>query len=145
MLREIEEWPNVMRIPSLMFPPVNLLAGSYVYWYELLPNTLLRTSLNVRHLSRMWSTVCRPSPQSHPGPLTSGTLLFYGKSLSPIFSVRIWMSRALCHFFRPWCNRRILCDGCGVCLNVVLPLVSAFQLFIHSALVCLFIHVFKVA
>jgi hypothetical protein len=110
-----------------------------------LPNALLRTLLYVRYLSRIWSTVCRPSPQSHPGSSTSGTLLFHRKSLSPIFSVRIWMSRALCHFFRPWYSRRTLCNGCGVCLNVVLPLVSAFQLFIHSALVCLLIQVFKVA
>jgi hypothetical protein len=110
-----------------------------------LPNTLLRTSLYVRHLSRIWSTVCRPSPQSHPGSSTSGTLLFHKKSLSPIFSMRIWMSRALCHFFRPWCSRKTLCDGRGVCLNVVLPLVSTFQLFVHSALVCLLTQVFKVA
>ena len=32
-----------------------------------LPNTLRRMSLYVRHLSRIWSTVCRPSPQWHPG------------------------------------------------------------------------------
>lgn len=94
-------------------------------------------SLYVLQLSRMWFTVCRPSPQSHPGSSTSGTLLFYRKSLSLIFSVRIWMSRALCHFFRPQCSRMTWCDGCRVCLNAVLPLVSALQLFIHSALVIL--------
>ena len=111
-----------------------------------LPNTLLRTSLYVRHLSRMWSTVCRPSPQAQPGSSTSGTPRFHRKSLSPIFSVRIWMSRALCHFFKPWCSHRTLRHGCGwrrIYLSnakykegcgVLLPMLEPLQHLSHSML-----------
>jgi hypothetical protein len=108
-----------------------------------LPNSLRRKLRHFWHLNRTWPTVCRPSPQSHPGSSTSGTFLFHNKSLNPIFSVRIWMSRALCHFFRPWCVRRILCVGCGLYLYVVLPLVSVSQLFLQSFLVCLITQVFR--
>ena len=98
------------------------------------PSSFLRVSLNLRQLRRTWPTVCRPSWQSHLASGIPGTRRLKRKSLSPIFSVLICTRIALFRLLRSLWSCSTFFVGLGVCLRVVFPFVSVFQL----ACQCLF-------
>ena len=102
-----------------------------------------RRSLNLLHLISTCITICLPSPQAHCGFVISGTPFWWRKSLRPIFSVRIWISRELCRLLRFSYKRRNLCVGFGVYLRQALRLVSVAQLYFHSFCTSCLIHVFS--
>ena len=72
-----------------------------------------RTSWNLLHLKSTYITVCLPSPRSQYGSVISESPLWGRKSLNPIFSVRIWISKELCRLLRFSCKPGTLCVGFG--------------------------------
>lgn len=67
------------------------------YIRPLIPNSRRRRLRCLRHLIKICPTVCRPSPQSHPGSSTSGTFLFHEKSFNGLRrSIRLLCLRKSC-------------------------------------------------
>lgn len=88
-------------------------------------------------------TICNKTWHGQLASVTFGNLRLEWKSLSPIFSVRIWIRIEVCRLFLPSCSCRTFLVGLGVYRNEVLPRSNIAHLAAQAFFASLSAHIFS--
>lgn len=116
-------WDSILNCPSISVSSINLMAFAAALCSfsisrrssrpERRPSSWRRSCRYLRHRSSMCDSVWRPSRHGQLASVASGTLRLKRRSLSLIFSVRIWTKSALWCLLSPSCIRRAFLVGLG--------------------------------